>query len=159
MNIFVFTIVRLIFNLLASSKLISFPLIWLNFVITGTGSFWFVLGIRGSELNPDNTVTAVSPGWRTARLSSSEISVPGKRYRQGPAPYLLRTEKICPWLHLNWREREWKPEAAMSSLKERVIFACCCKPSLPWWHSPSGAAGVGEIPQHYSLSYAGDRQS
>lgn len=49
MNIFVFTIVRLIFNLLASSKLISFLLIWLNFVIAGTGSSWFVLGVRGSE--------------------------------------------------------------------------------------------------------------
>lgn len=37
-----FVIVRLIFNLLASSKLIIFPLIWFNFVITGTGSSWFV---------------------------------------------------------------------------------------------------------------------
>lgn len=49
MNIFVFTIVSLIFNLLASSKLISFSPKLSNFVITGTGSSCLVPGVRGSE--------------------------------------------------------------------------------------------------------------
>lgn len=45
--------------------------------------------------HPDIRVTAILPGSRAARLSSSEASAPGNRYTLGPALCLLRME-ICP---------------------------------------------------------------
>lgn len=147
MNIFVFTIVRLIFNLLASSKLISFPLIRLHFVITGTSFSW-----GGWCL-----------GWEAQRSSWHHCNHGFTR--------IMYCKMIVIWDFYSWKEvqvqgtcsvsseeREdlplvafklkWEQRTALSSLGEWVTLAYCFRPSLLWWQSLPDAAGVWDMPEH-----------
>lgn len=148
MNIFVFTIVRLIFNLLASSKLISFPLLWLRFVITGTSFLWGG-GCLGWE--------APRPSWHHCnhdftRIMYCKVIVIGNLYSwkevqvQGTCSVSSEDREDLPLIAFKLK---WEQGAAVSHLGEWGTLACCCKPSPLWWCSlPDVAAGVRDMPQH-----------
>lgn len=146
MNIFVFTIVRLIFNFLASSKLISFPLIWLHFVITGTSSSWggWWLGWEAQRsfwhhCNHDFTrimYCKVLLIWKF--YSWKEVQV------QGTCSVSSEEREDLPLIGFKLK---WEQCTALSSLGEWVTLACCCRPRLLWWQSLPDAAGVGDMPE------------